>query len=220
MSTIKYYTIYGERCSGTNLLEETMNANFNLEVTWKYGRKHFFGFHDFKGSEDENETLFIGITRTPIDWLYSLYRTQWHIPSHNLEIKKFLLNEFYSVVDNSGRELMEHDLNMITKQKYKNIFELRKVKNDFLTKTMPNKAKNYIFITLEELASNPEKVINDIRTKFNFTLKADTIKKITYYKKYKNCAFKPREVNFSKDAIDIIKQNLDKEQENKLGYNY
>lgn len=33
------FTIYGERCSGTNFLEEIMLANFDIVVTWDYGWK-------------------------------------------------------------------------------------------------------------------------------------------------------------------------------------
>lgn len=33
---IKYFTIYGERCSGTNYLEQIIKLNFDVEVTWKY----------------------------------------------------------------------------------------------------------------------------------------------------------------------------------------
>ena len=40
---LKNVVIYGERCSGTNYLEELLSLNF--EVSWiehKYGWKHFF----------------------------------------------------------------------------------------------------------------------------------------------------------------------------------
>ena len=33
--------IYGERCSGTNYLESLIKLNFNVEITWLYGWKHF-----------------------------------------------------------------------------------------------------------------------------------------------------------------------------------
>ena len=39
-------TIYGERCSGTTYLENIITKNFNVEITWDYGWKHFFGFND------------------------------------------------------------------------------------------------------------------------------------------------------------------------------
>ena len=43
---LKKYTIYGERCSGTNYLESIININFDSNITWEYGWKHFFGFQD------------------------------------------------------------------------------------------------------------------------------------------------------------------------------
>ena len=45
---VKYFTIYGERCSGTNFIERAIVKNFEIELTWKYDYKHFFGFHEFK----------------------------------------------------------------------------------------------------------------------------------------------------------------------------
>jgi hypothetical protein len=39
---IKNYTIYGERASGTSFLEEAINYNFNIELTWDFGWKRNF----------------------------------------------------------------------------------------------------------------------------------------------------------------------------------
>lgn len=39
---LKKYTIYGERCSGTNYLQNIMNLNFNIKLTHEYGKKTFF----------------------------------------------------------------------------------------------------------------------------------------------------------------------------------
>ena len=68
---IKKFTILGERCSGTNYLEELITSNFDIDVTWDYGWKHFFGFYNFKKTNEEDETLFIGIVRHPISWINS-----------------------------------------------------------------------------------------------------------------------------------------------------
>lgn len=38
---IKKVTIYGERCSGTNYLEELLTENFDVTLVWDYGWKHF-----------------------------------------------------------------------------------------------------------------------------------------------------------------------------------
>jgi hypothetical protein len=45
-------TIYGERCSGTNYLEQLLIKNFDVEVVWTYGWKHFFGFTDLNNSNE------------------------------------------------------------------------------------------------------------------------------------------------------------------------
>ena len=41
---ITQFTIFGERCSGTNYLEECILNNFDINVTWKYGWKLFLDF--------------------------------------------------------------------------------------------------------------------------------------------------------------------------------
>jgi len=76
---MKKVTIYGERCSGTNYLEELLLLNFDVETVWDYGWKHFFGFNDLTNSDD---TLFIGIIRNLEDWINSLYREKHHLPIH------------------------------------------------------------------------------------------------------------------------------------------
>ena len=52
--------------------------NFEVDITWEYGWKHFFGFCDDKLS-DANDTLFICIVRHAIDWFNSIYRKPWHL---------------------------------------------------------------------------------------------------------------------------------------------
>lgn len=143
-------TIYGERCSGTNYLEKLLLLNFDVEIIWDYGWKHFFGFNDLTGSDD---VLFIGIIRNLEDWLNSLYREKHHLPPDLTEnIDTFLGNSFFSV-DYSGNEF-KFDVNIETKQKYKNIFESRLVKNKFLIKTMPKIVKNYCLITYDDLCND------------------------------------------------------------------
>ena len=157
----KFVTIYGERCSGTNYLEALINTNYDTEVRWHYGWKHFFGFHDLKNSDD---TLFIGIIRNPYDWINSLYRDKHHLPSINTtSIDSFLNNEFYSITDD-GSEIMR-DRNIYTKERYKNIFEMRHTKNKFLIEDMPLLVKNYLLITHEELLYDFTNTMHKITSK-------------------------------------------------------
>ena len=128
----------------------------------------------------------------------------------------FLLNEFYSIGNNNN--LINNDLNYITKEKYKNIFEMRYFKNEYLMNIMPTKVKNYILIRYEDLLLDNDNIINKIKNTFNLNLKNKNIIKIDYYYKNKDHKFKPKKINFSQDILDIIKNNLNIEQEKKLNY--
>jgi hypothetical protein len=103
---IKKFTIYGERCSGTNYLESVMKFNFDTKLTWEYGWKHFFGFHVLENCDD---TLFICIVRNLPDWVNSFFREKHHLPlkyktkmSTDQKIDEFLNKEFWSFHDNHG----------------------------------------------------------------------------------------------------------------------
>jgi hypothetical protein len=215
---IKNFTILGERCSGTNYLEELITNNFNIEVTWKYGWKHFFGFYDFKQTEEENETLFIGIVRNPIDWIDSFFSHQHHIPNKPKPIKKFLFDEFYSVDDNNN--IKNEDLNYLTKQKYKNIFELRYLKNYYLLRIMPTKVQNFILIKYENLRDHTENLLDIIKNRFNLEKKHSLYKNIIYYKKEKNSTYVQKNVNLPNLYQLLCIKSLNLNQERALGYIY
>ena len=93
---IKKFAILGERCSGTNFLEELITHNFHVLYTTEYGSKHFFCFDDYS-NKNTRDTLFIGIIRNPIYWLNSFSKEQYHVPEHNRKnLTSFIFNEFYS----------------------------------------------------------------------------------------------------------------------------
>lgn len=197
---LKKYTICGERCSGTNYLEDLMNINFDITRTWKYGRKHFFGFQDdlLKNSDD---TLFICIVRNLPDWINSFYREKHHLPlrykkniSEEEMLDEFLNKEFYSINDdeynykNYDKELLI-DRHIYTGERYKNIFELRHIKIKWMLEDLPNKVKNYIFIKYEDLINNFDETLYKIKDKglivrrnIDFPVNTDRYKKNKYVK--------------------------------------
>jgi len=179
-------TIYGERCSGTNYLEQLLIKNFDVEVVWTYGWKHFFGFTDLNNS---NDVLFIGIVRNLTDWVNSLYREKHHLPSTlSFNLNTFLNSEFYSVNDD-GIEIMK-DRNIETNNRYKNLFELRHVKNKFLVEEMPKLVKNYLLITYDDLVSNFVKTMRNIKNyKLPVRVNIKFPTNISYYKKKKDKLF-------------------------------
>jgi hypothetical protein len=155
-------TIYGERCSGTNYLEKLIELNFNVKITWEYGWKHFFGFNNLNNSDN---TLFIGITKNPYDWINSFYREQYHLPNHFKNMNSFLNNEFYSVHAHDTNEEVMTDRSMYTKERYKNIFDMRHSKLKFLIEDMPSLVKNYILIRNEDLVYDFKNTMNKIQKK-------------------------------------------------------
>lgn len=209
---LKKYTIYGERCSGTTYLENVINLNFDVNITWDYGWKHFFGFHDdaLKNSDD---TLFICIVRNLPDWINSFYREKYHLPlkyktnmSEEEKIDEFMNKEFWSFNDNNRNrdttiEIM-HDRNIYTGERYKNIFELRHTKIKWMLEDLPNKVKNCIFIRYEDLLNDFDKTLLKIKDKglevkknINFPLN------IKSYTKNNNLIFKVKENYISSEFI-------------------
>ncbi len=213
---IKNFTIYGERCSGTNYLEELIINNFHIDITWEYGWKHFFGFYEFDFN-DKNSPLFIGIVRNPIDWINSFSKEQHHIENRLKPINNFLFDKVVSVDEFSS--IIKEDLNYVTKENYKNIFELRKYKNDYLMNIMPTKANNYILLNYENLRDNTFNVLEQIRIQFNLIKKNTEYVYIHYYQKRKDEIFYIKNISLSNIIINKIKMNLDIDQELKLNYN-
>lgn len=207
---IKKVTVYGERCSGTNYLQQLLHTNFDVEIIYGYGGKHFFGFCDLSNSEN---ILYIGIVRNIYDWINSLYREKHHLPTCLTENEDtFLENEFFSVEDN-GDEIM-CDRNIYTKERYKNIFELRHVKNQYLIHDLPSLVKNYMLITYEDLIQHFKDIMNEICS-FNLPIKnnIEFPLNVYYYKDLKNITYRQRHVKntISKKKI-LEKTNLQFEQ--------
>lgn len=189
-------TIYGERCSGTNYLEQILLLNFNVEIVWNFGWKHFFGFHDLSNSDD---VLFIGIVRNLEDWINSMYREQHHFPDELKNIDSFLNKPFYSI--NDGKEIM-NDRHIETKERYKNIFELRHVKNKFLIETMPTLVKNYYLITHDDLLTNFHSIMNHLKNEYHLPVKINNFPlNITYYRKQKTITYIKKKNEISKEII-------------------
>jgi hypothetical protein len=200
---MKKVTIYGERCSGTNYIEELLKLNFDVEIIWDYGWKHFFGFDELTNCDD---VLFIGIIRNLPDWVNSLYREKYHLPeSLTNDVDSFLTNTFYSVVN--GEEHMG-DRNIETNERYTNIFELRHIKNKFLVETMPTLVKNYCLILYDDLCNDFTGHMNKLR-EYGLVVKPDIEfpQNVTYYKKCKRQIYVKKENTIPTNII-MEKANL------------
>lgn len=200
-------TIYGERCSGTNYLEQLLLLNFDVEIVWDYGWKHFFGFADLT---DSDHVVFIGIIRNLHDWINSFYFHQHHLPLHLKDKESFLNSEFYSI-NKDETEIME-DRHIETKERYKTIFELRHVKNKFLVDTMPTLVKKYCLITHDDLINQFTSTMNKLAKYLPIKTKIPT--NIPFYKHHKDIKYGKRDYKIIDK--DILLQKADLYYENIL----
>jgi hypothetical protein len=202
------YTIFGERHSGTNLVKNLHNHYFDIKLTWEFGWKHWIGFTPKKTIVDSENTLFVCVVRNPYDWLMALYKNPYHMPVKNYKcINNFFYNEWYSIYDFLEGEIYE-DRNYITNLRYKNIFELRKYKINYLRQTVPFLANNYILIRYEDLLKNHYSIIKTISSVFDLKIKSHT-----QYNVYSKKAY-----HLSQDILGKINFNIDWSTEKTIGY--
>jgi hypothetical protein len=219
---IKRYTILGERCSGTNWLEKLINDNFECQIDWTFGWKHWFAYKGYDDVVIQNkDVIFLGIVRNPIDYFMSFYTIPHHQPIERTKnIETFLLSQFYSVWDTVKSEEIQFD-RKFDGTRYKNIFEMRSLKCKYLYDTMPLLSSKYYFIRYEDLKSDPVDILKKIKQKFNLTVKN---KEYFIEKRYvhRDQIFANRvcreNYKVDNDVKNIIKLNLEIEIENRMGY--
>jgi len=234
---IENIKIYGERNSGTNWLEAICsgksyyydnakrtikdfsgegNPAFNLPVLREknFGNKHFFGgWYNESIQKHGDNTLFIGVVRNFYDYSLSLLKYKHHIPEINHDADNFFKNEWYSINHNKqspryNEEIME-DRNWLTGERYKNIFELRKNKIEYLQDVLPKIAKNYVLIRYEDLLDDVYKVISLIAYRFDLEIINKDFIKSTKNKSYPN---------IYNEHMGLINRNICWETEHKLDY--
>jgi hypothetical protein len=208
---LKTFTILGERCSGTHYLQYSILNNFELEYLKL--EKHFFGHSELSNNP---EMLYICLIRDPVEWIDSFFKRLHHVPSENSkDIDSFLNNEWRSIDDTTGIEIME-DRHIISKKRYTDIFELRQVKNEYL---MSLKNKNTLILKYEDLRDNYDYILNQIHQQFCLTRKDNNhFVKIIKYKGTYDLEYSKKEILLKPEIIEYIKSRVDISQENKLGY--
>ena len=206
---IDKFTIYGERHSGTNFLEQCIKERFGLELTYFFGFKHFFGWakpETISYHPISLHTLFIGIVRDPYEWIMANFILPHHY-DHNRpkDINTFLLGEWYSVNEYGGS--IKEDKNFMTEQRYKNIFDMRTTKYRYLSEIMPVIAPNYVLFSYDSFLKNHDNYLNILQNRFYLKKRGESPRPII-----KNS------YSVSPEIKTIIDNNLDWELEQSLGF--
>jgi hypothetical protein len=240
---LKYFTVLGERCSGTHFVRYAIEWNFNLEY-YPTCDKHFFGHDDSVfDTEKMKETLVVCLFRKPVDWLDSYFKRHHQIPAHNWKNAfNYLNNEFYAIYEvppNLGKD-MEFDYHITEKRRYHNIIELRKVKYDFLLNNIPKLVDNYMMLRYEDLRDNYEGTLENIMRTYDLIPKLDirlrsptstvcldnvgrtssvaetNFKKIVRYKGTYTLEYFKKPILLKPHYQEHILRNIDQEQEDRI----
>ena len=164
--SIEYIQIYGERNSGTNYLENLLNANLEyLKAGTKLGWKHGFINQPHLKKYDLSQTLALIISKNPYAWLVSMHQKPYHAPQlANIAFSEFIRKEWacYSGKYNYMKPInvdsnillnsteMMRERHPLTKQRIENVVHLRNLKNQSFLKLI-NIFENYYFIRYEDL---------------------------------------------------------------------
>lgn len=201
------FSIMSERNSGSHFLKFALL--FNFDIKFVDGNKHWFGHSPLM-----DNTIYLSIIRHPVDWVDSLFKSLHHIPPENRkDIHSFLNNEWYSIYEEGEKikkEIME-DRNMITKERYKNIFELRKIKNEYMMN------HSYV-IKYEDLRDNYEETLNKICETYRLKRKESRWVPVPKIKGTYNELYKKKPIVITKEIQQYIREKIDLEQEKKIGY--
>jgi hypothetical protein len=202
----KKYTIFGERHSGTKLLEKSISINFKLDLTWEYGSKHFFGFSDIKSLANSCETIFICVIRNPYTWILANNKQPHHIPGIRQNL--IYLKEWSSVYVNNT-EILE-DRCYWDQNKYKDIYELRYWKNIYLLYILPIVAHNTIFFRYEDFISDQLYYLNFIQELYSIPFRPRVNRLMNIEP--------PKHYSISQNDLEYINDNIHWNIENICGY--
>lgn len=218
--------IYGERCSGTNYLQELLTKNISpLSHTNEYGWKHFFPPKSFSNSE---QCLFIVIYRDSFDWLRSFYLQPHHVHQsiRKLSFSKFIRSEWHCVYDEQSnthpteelymQEMMfERDPN--TGNRFQNILSMRSSKINAL-ESLKEKVNYVEYVRYEELKKNPEQFIQHLIEKYNLPTYQKFEDIITYKGNTQEVFKQKKYFDLKKADLKFIAENLDLQLERQIGY--
>jgi hypothetical protein len=112
------------------------------------------------------------------------------------------------------------DRNINTGERYKNIFELRKVKNKYLLNVFKNRVKNFAVLRYEDLRDNYENTLDKLKDEFCLGKKNMEYETIIRYKGTYTALYFRKPILLPNEVIEEIKRRVDVDQEKELGYEF
>ncbi len=182
--------IYGSRCSGTNLVTRTIEANLpSVAITEAFGFKHWFVPRQ---SVFVKDTLVVVVARDAFDWVRSLHRQPWHAhPDLKAQpFDAFIRSDWHSYWDEHfghvepghpmlGAEML-HERDPATGERFANCVAKRTAKLRHWS-ALPSRAHNVALVGYDSFARDPAKFVTALAEAAGITAPA-VFEAITSYK--------------------------------------
>jgi hypothetical protein len=225
-SPITRMQIYGQRCSGTNIVAQTLAANIpDLQLTDAFGHKHWFVPPQTLFPPD---TLSVVVARNAFDWVRSLHRQPWHAHP-DLKAKpfaEFVRSEWYSCWDEHfdhiepghpllGQEMV-HERDPLTGERFANCLAKRTAKLRHWA-ALPARAHNVVLVSYDAFMEAPDAVVAKIAAATGLA-RTDSFHSVSSYKGQGFFAYVPTAYD-ALDPADVahIEAWLDPEVEAQYG---
>ncbi len=182
--------VYGQRCSGTNLVTRAIEANMpDIEITEAFGFKHWFVPPQTLFVKD---TLVLVVARDAYDWTRSLHRQPWHAHPE-LKAKPFdafIRSHWHSYWDDHfghiepghpmhGGEML-HERDPETGERFANCIAKRTAKLRHWS-SLTNRAHNVALLGYDAFARDPAAFVTALATVAGIERRASFVP-ITSYK--------------------------------------
>jgi len=168
---IRAIQVYGQRCSGTNVLIRSIEANLGRAAfTESYGFKHWFVPEQVLYPRD---VMVLTVARDPVDWVRSLHRQPWHAHPElkRLDFSDFIRapwhsywdSEFWGVEDDHpvlGREML-HERCPHTGERFANPLAKRTAKLRHWS-GLHDRAHHVALLGYDSFLADPAGVIADL----------------------------------------------------------
>lgn len=234
-AAIKSIYVFGCRNSGTNYVNSLIVSNcatsdgrslYDPQNKDRFGWKH--GFPMMMAAP--RDVLTIAVHREPIAWLHSMCRTPWHAARrlHNLPFSQFIRSEWMSVIDDEGfgitkdsplwcSELLA-DRDPMTGLRFANAVQLRNSKNRGFS-SLDHRSDNVLRVNYETVLADPERFLDGVCTAYGLRRKPKFDPVLYDRATPARGLFQTKPVpHVSEMDLDFIRNQLDMEQENNLGY--
>jgi len=217
--------IFGERCSGTNYVEQLLRRNVRgLQISDRYGWKHGYPGEVAGGAPD---CVFVVVHRDPFDWVRSLHQRPWHAatPLRGVGLSEFLRSPWWcqwgsdmELVEGDprlGTEMM-HERDPQTNERFANVMRLRASKYG-AWHALQGRVAHFMMVRYEEVRAHQRVFLRDFARRFGL-FRWPWVRAVKDYKGGSERFVPKRYEPIAAPDLDWIAAELDREGERAAGY--